>query len=113
VGKTALLDEAATPGAEATACSSPAHACGFAIRWCTRRPTRSASLQERQDVHRALTALPGHDWPLALCPGGYECGPPGMTMAGCAANTGKLLLGRPVLNKRRQAPMHEARSHDP
>jgi hypothetical protein len=29
-----------------------------------------------------VRALPGHNWPLALSNGGYECGLPGLTMAG-------------------------------
>lgn len=35
-------------------------------------------------------ARPRHDWPLALCPGGYEGGPAGRTIAGCGPNRNQL-----------------------
>jgi hypothetical protein len=36
----------------------------------------------RRPVSAAAAALPSHDWPLALSSGGYERGPPGVTIAG-------------------------------
>jgi hypothetical protein len=36
----------------------------------------------------------GYDWPLALCPGGYERGPPDMTITGMQPLTGNHLAGK-------------------
>jgi len=37
---------------------------------------------------------PGHHWPLALCTGGYERGPPGITIAGRQPLIGDYLAGK-------------------
>lgn len=46
----------------------------------------------RRGRHRL--AQPDHSWPSALCPGGYERGPPGMTLAGRQPLTGKHPAGK-------------------
>ena len=42
----------------------------------------------------APCALPSHDWPLALCSGGYERGPLGVTIAGMQPSTRNHLGGQ-------------------
>jgi hypothetical protein len=43
---------------------------------------------------RLSPAWPGHDWPLALCAGGYERGPAGVTLAGRRPLAGEHLAGQ-------------------